>query len=71
MVLSFGDPLGWVVQNFAYSQMSGREGFGAIMGYEWCAQKWPNAWRKNIITANVTVLELFPIVVALHLWPEH
>ncbi|KAJ1165686.1 hypothetical protein NDU88_006103 [Pleurodeles waltl] len=44
----------------------GREGFGAILDREWCAVKWPNAWRKHGLTKNITVLEMFPIVLSLH-----
>lgn len=52
-----------------FSDASGREGFGVILDTEWCVQKWPNEWHRQKVTSRITVLELFPIVIAFHLWP--
>ncbi|KAJ1185515.1 hypothetical protein NDU88_002307 [Pleurodeles waltl] len=53
-----------------FTDASGREGFGAILDRQWCAGKWPNAWGRHGLTKNITVLEMFPIVLSLHLWPQ-
>ncbi|XP_041442566.1 uncharacterized protein LOC121401560 isoform X1 [Xenopus laevis] len=47
---------------------SGSIGYGAYFAGKWCAGRWPQAWRELGLTKNLTLLELFPIVVALELW---
>ena len=33
-------------------------------------EKWPDEWQKKGYTSDITVLELFPIVVAIFTWGE-
>ena len=49
------------------SDAAGSKGYGALFGKHWLHGEWPNAWKS----LNITFLELFPIVIALHVWgPE-
>ena len=41
-------------------------GFGAILGSRWMAGEFPPEWKKY----NITILELYPIVLALTVWGE-
>lgn len=43
-------------------------GFGIYFQGSWAYAAWPESWRKKGLTDNITVLELFPILVSLHLW---
>ena len=45
-------------------------GFGIFFQTKWSYGRWPETWHKQGITKDITVLELFPILVALHLWGE-
>ena len=49
---------------FVASDSSGSLGFGAIWRNAWLAASWP----ASVPAANITALELFPIVVAAHVW---
>lgn len=45
-------------------------GFGIFFQGHWCYSAWPDAWHKDGITNDITILELFPIVVATCIWGE-
>ena len=47
-----------------YTDSSGSMGFGAVFGNHWFSGTWPYSWHSF----NIAVLELFPIVVAVHVW---
>ena len=47
-----------------YTDAAGSVGFGAVFGKHWFGGEWPVTWRSY----NIAVLELFPIVLALHIW---
>ena len=47
-----------------YTDSAGSIGFGAVFGRHWLHSLWPASWQ----TYNIAVLELFPIVIALHIW---
>jgi hypothetical protein len=49
---------------FVASDSSGAVGFGAIWSNAWFSGIWPAA----VPSTNITALELFPIVVAAHVW---
>ena len=49
---------------FVASDSSGSHGFGAIWRNAWLAGSWP----ASVPASNITALELFPIVVAAHVW---
>lgn len=50
-----------------YTDAAGSVGFGAVLGSRWCMQHWPTEWVRRGLTRNITFLELFPIIVAIHL----
>jgi hypothetical protein len=41
-------------------------GFAGILGSSWFASEWPESLRQT--NFNITVLELFPIVLAMEMW---
>ena len=45
-------------------------GFGSYFKGRWACAPWPQSWHETGITKDITVLELFPIVVALEIWGE-
>ena len=47
-----------------YTDVAGSIGFSAVFGCHWLHGIWPEMWK----TFNITVLELFPIVLAVHIW---
>lgn len=52
---------------FVASDSSGAVGFGAIWRNAWFSKLWP----VSVPSSNITALELFPIVVAAHVWGYH
>lgn len=47
-----------------FTDAAGGLGYGAILGKKWFYGEWPVLWKD----ANITVLELYPIVAALVTW---
>ena len=47
-----------------YTDAAGSIGFGAVFGCHWLHGRWPKMWK----TFNIAFLELFPIVLAVHVW---
>ena len=47
-----------------YTDAAGGIGYGALCGSEWFYGLWPVAWRS----LNISVLELYPIMAAVHIW---
>ena len=47
-----------------YTDASGSLGYGAVFGSMWFHGPWPAHWVGH----NITLLELYPIVAALHVW---
>ena len=47
-----------------YTDAAGAIGYGALFGNAWFCGLWPAKWRSH----NVAVLELYPIVAAVHVW---
>ena len=47
-----------------YTDSAGSIRFGAVFGNRWLHGLWPASWK----TYNIAVLELFPIVIAIHIW---
>ncbi|XP_052220819.1 uncharacterized protein LOC127837617 isoform X1 [Dreissena polymorpha] len=45
-------------------------GFGAFFHGRWCQGAWPPAWLEEGLLLDITVLELFPIVVAMFVWGD-
>ena len=46
-----------------YTDAAGSVGFGAVFGKHWLGGEWPVTWKSY----NIAVLELFPIVLAIHI----
>ena len=67
-VLLWKDPWTPASHLSLYTDAAGGEGFGAILGNSWCAERWPDSWVQAGLTTNITLLELFPIVVAFVVW---
>lgn len=49
-----------------YTDAAGGVGFGAFFCGHWACGAWPVEWRSN--DPDITFKELFPIVLAIHLW---
>ena len=47
-----------------YTDAAGSTGFGAVFGCHWLPGVWPEMWK----TLKIAFLELFPIVLAVHIW---
>lgn len=47
-----------------FTDAAGSLGYAAIFGKHWCFGEWPAAWKQF----NITILELFPIVLAIEIW---
>ena len=45
-------------------------GFGAYFKGKWTCGKWPVAWHLQGLTADITLLEYFPILVAIYIWGD-
>ncbi|XP_067322974.1 uncharacterized protein [Anolis sagrei] len=52
------------------SDAAGSIGFGIYFKGHWCAERWPDDWHSAGITADLTFLEFFPILVAVTLWAD-
>ena len=51
-----------------YSDSAGSIGFGVYFAGKWSYATWPGTWHESGVTRDITVLELFPILVSLCLW---
>ena len=47
-----------------FTDAAGSKGYGAVFGRKWFFGSWPESWGS----LNITFLEFFPIVIALHIW---
>ena len=47
------------------------KGFGAYFQGKWAYGIWPSEWFRLGITKDITVLELFPIFVAIEIWGHY
>lgn len=50
-----------------YTDASGSVGYAAVFGSQWFKGEWNNKWQYQ----NITVLELYPIVLAVKLWSKY
>ena len=53
-----------------FTDAAGNCGFGAYFQGHWTNGRWPASWIDKGWTRDITMLELFPIVVAIKLWGE-
>ncbi len=51
-----------------YTDSAGAVGFGIYFQDKWAYSAWPLDWSQRGITSDITVLEWFPILVAVTLW---
>ena len=58
------------VQLFTDSQEGKGLGFSAYFAGKWTCSPWPTSWIGLGITDDITVLELFPLLVSLNIWGE-
>ncbi|XP_071109378.1 uncharacterized protein [Haliotis cracherodii] len=65
----FQDQL-WVDSDFLqlFSDAAGGAGFGAYMQGKWFNGAWPPRWVTDGTTRDLTLLELFPITLAIQIW---
>ena len=49
-----------------FTDAAGSKGYGAVFGRKWFYGSWPESWSS----LNITFLEFFPIVLALHIWGQ-
>ena len=56
----------WVTSSSVelFTDAAGSKGYGAIFGKHWFCGAWPASWTS----LNIAFLELFPIVLSLHIW---
>ena len=54
-----------------FTDSAGGTGFGAYFAGKWAYGSWPQSWVVQGIIDDITVLELFPLLVSLHIWGEH
>lgn len=50
-----------------YTDASGSIGYGAVFGSKWFNGKWSDWWLGQ----NITLLELYPIILAVEVWGPH
>ena len=72
-LLQFNGRLFFLPQNYISSQQlhlytdaSGSQGYGAILGKKWFFGAWP----ESVKGWNITILELYPIVAAVCIWVD-
>lgn len=58
-------------QTKSINYVSGSTGFRIYFQGSWCVEQWPTDWVQLGLTRDLTFLEFFPLVVAVHLWPLH
>ncbi len=54
-----------------FTDSSGGIGFGIWFNGHWCQEKWHADWVRKGLTKDITLLELFPIVVATVVFGKH
>jgi hypothetical protein len=60
----------WVTnENLQLFTDSSSKGFGIYFNGAWANGTWPESWRKNGIIGDITILEIFPIVASIFVWP--
>lgn len=53
-----------------FTDAAGSSGYGAFFNGRWSAERWPDLWIQRGYHKNVTLLELFPVLVSLVIWGE-
>lgn len=58
------------IQLFTDSAAGWGLGFGIFFSGKWMCAVWPDEWHESGLTKDITVLELFPLLVSLHIWGQ-
>ena len=58
------------IQLFTDSAGGSNLWFGAYFAGKWAYAPWPQSWVDQSIIDDITVLEMFPLLVSLHIWGE-
>jgi len=53
-----------------FSDSAASVGFGVYFRGSWTHARWPNEWHESGLTANICLLEFFPLLVAIHIWGQ-
>ena len=56
------------IEFYADSAGGSNRGFGIYFQGKWARACWPKDWIDNQLLADITFLEMFPIVVAINIW---
>ena len=59
------------IEIFTDSAGGKQRGFGIHVQGRWAQANWPNECAENGTLADITFLELFPVVVAISIWGLH
>lgn len=51
-----------------FTDAAGSVGYGVYWHGHWSAGGWPRSWIDSGLTANITLLEIFPVLISLELW---
>lgn len=55
------------VERNLFTDASGSIGYGTYWQGHWSASRWPSFWHDRGFTYNITLLELFPVIISLEL----
>ena len=55
---------------FTDSSAAKDKGFGAYFGGKWICAPWPATWVEEDRLRDITLLEFFPILVAVYIWGD-
>lgn len=58
------------VQLFTDSAGGSELGFGAYFAGKWTCAHWPQSWIEQELVRDITVLEMFPLLVCIHIWGQ-
>lgn len=54
-----------------HSDTVGGLGFGLYVRGHWCVEHWHMSWHDSDVMGDLAFLELFPLVVAVHIWTDY
>ena len=60
----------WDVSLYTDSSAAENKGFGIFFQGQWTCSVWPQSWIKQGRLQDITLLEYFPILVAIYIWGE-
>ena len=60
-----------MLELFTDSAGGQNKGFGIYFQGKWAQSCWPKEWAEHDLLKDITYLELFPVVISLHIWGVH